>query len=174
MRPSLTASLIAGLSILGSFAFACAAPFAAIGAFAAIGMGWPLGLTVVVLAWLSNQVIGFAILGYPMTAESIAWGAAIGIAALLAFAASRVAIALAGRRSSGLIPAVLASFVGYELALYGASAFLSTAGDAFSFATLARIFAINLATFAGILLLHRCLAAFSQFRSAARQIAGAC
>jgi hypothetical protein len=150
MRHSLSASLMVGFSILGSFAFACAAPFAAIGAFAATEMGRPLGLTVVALAWLSNQIIGFAILGYPTTADAFAWGAAIGAAILLGFAASRMAIALASRRSSGPMPAFLASLAAYELTLYGASALLSTSGDAFSFATLARVFAINLAAFAGI------------------------
>jgi hypothetical protein len=35
-----------------------------------------------VALWLADQIVGYAIHGYPRTPESFAWGAAIGAAAL--------------------------------------------------------------------------------------------
>src|SRR5260221_9607261 len=102
MRTGIWTGLIAGLSIIGSLVFACAAPFAAIGALAASSMSREQGLMLVIAAWLSNQIVGFGILGYPQNTESFAWGAAIGLAAILAFMGARVAMAFAGTRPFGL------------------------------------------------------------------------
>jgi hypothetical protein len=167
MRKTLWAGLIAALAVVGSLAFACATPFAAIAALAASRMERSQGLMVVALAWLSNQVIGFAILGYPMTGSSFAWGIAIGLAALLAFIGAGTATASASRRSYGLATSFASSFVVYELALYVAGTVLSSSSDAFCIATVSRVFEINLISFVGLLLLHRLVVAAASLQDAA-------
>ncbi len=63
-----------------------------------------------------------------------------------------------------------ASFLGYELTLYVAGALLSASGDAFSIATMVRVFEINLAAFVGLLLLHRILVGVSLFKATAKPV----
>jgi hypothetical protein len=111
-------------------------------------------LLLVTLAWLSNQMIGFAILGYPLTAGSLAWGIAIGLAAVLAFIGSRMASVWTRRHYFGLAPLFASSFTIYELTLYLAAAGLSASSDAFSARTVIRVFEINLVSFAAALLLQ--------------------
>ena len=67
---------------LASFAFACATPFAAFAVVAAAMLPLVSALAVVTGAWLVNQVIGFGVLHYPVDANTILWGFAIGLAAL--------------------------------------------------------------------------------------------
>lgn len=172
MRTGIWTGLIAGLSIIGSLVFACATPFAAIGALAATKMDREQGLLLVIAAWLSNQIVGYGILGYPQTAESFAWGAAIGIAAILALMGARTATAFAGTRSLGLASAILAAFAAYELALYLTGTMLFASEDAFSFATVARIFEINLVSFVGLLALHRLAVATTLLPVAAKPASG--
>ena len=74
---------------LTSFAFACATPFAAFAAFAGATLPLSAALPVVVAAWIINQAIGFGLLGYPVELNTVLWGFAIGMAALIATAASR-------------------------------------------------------------------------------------
>lgn len=155
MRKTLWAGLIATLAVVGSLAFACATPFAAFAALAASRMERSQGLMVVTLAWLSNQIIGFALLGYPTTASSFSWAIAIGIAALLAFMSAGLTMASTARHSYRLAMAFASSFVVYELALFVAGTVLSSSDDAFSIATVTRVFEINLVSFVGLLLLHR-------------------
>ncbi len=154
MRSTLTAGLIIGLSVLGSLFFACAAPFAAIGALAASKMGRTQGLALVVVSWLANQAVGFAILGYPMSTETFAWGGAIGLAAILGFAAARSAMEFSAGDYTRVAIAFASAFVGYELSLYAAGFLLPTADDAFSIATVMRVFEINALAFAGFLLIQ--------------------
>jgi len=168
MRTGIWTGLIAGLSVIGSFIFACATPFAAISALAASKMGRGQGLMLVIAAWLSNQIVGYGILGYPQTAESFAWGAAIGIASILAFMAARTATAFGGTQPFGLVTAFLAAFAGYELALYLTGTVLFASEDAFSAAVVARILEINLISFVGLLGLHRLTVAASLLPVAVR------
>jgi len=84
--------LVSALSVIGSLAFACAAPLAAIAAFAALTMGRTTGLALVGTAWLANQIVGFGILHYPQTADTFAWGAAMGVSALIAFFAAHLVV----------------------------------------------------------------------------------
>ncbi len=171
MRTGTWTVLIAGLSIVGSLVFACATPFAAIGALAASKMDRRQGLMLVIAAWLSNQIVGYGILGYPQTAESFAWGGAIGLAAILAFAAAGAATAFAGRQLLGLAIAFLSAFAVYEFALYLTGTVLFASEDAFSAAVVARILEINLVSFAGLLGLHRLAVAASLLPMAASPVA---
>ncbi len=173
MRTGIWTGLIAGMSIIGSLVFACATPFAAISALAASKMNYERGLILVIAAWLSNQIVGYGILGYPQTAESFAWGAAIGVAAILAFTAAHAATALAGARLFfGLATAFLTAFAAYELALYLTGTVFFASEDAFSVAVVTRILEINLVSFVGLLALHRLAVAVSLLPVEARPVAG--
>lgn len=154
-------ALIAALSISGSLAFACAAPLAAISALAGAKMKRGEGVVLVVAAWFSNQVVGYGILDYPLTANSFAWGAALGISSIAAFFGTRAVSASAGASTLALAGAFLAAFATYQAALYGAGFVLGTSDEAISAAVLERVFLINLASFGALILLHRAAVAMA-------------
>src|SRR5712691_11934544 len=91
-------ALLVAASAAFSFVFACATPFAAFGAAAALTLSRRDALRLTVAVWLANQVLGYAVLQYPWTANSFAWGAVLGAAAVLTTVGARgVARRLAGR-----------------------------------------------------------------------------
>ncbi|WP_409561922.1 hypothetical protein [Hyphomicrobium sp. MC8b] len=160
-------ALIAALSVGGSFAFACAAPLAAIAALAATRMDARTGLALVVTAWLTNQIVGYAFLSYPHTFESYAWGAAI--ATIAAFAAARLATGMTRAWPVLLTVSFLLAFAAYELALYVAGIPLGSSDDAFSVATVARVFEVNALSFAGLLILSVIASRFARPLVSAQQ-----
>jgi hypothetical protein len=164
-------ALIAALTVGGSLAFACAAPLAAIAALAGCKMERTSGLALVGAAWLANQIVGYGILGYPQTVDSFAWGAAIGIASLLAFLAAHTAAASVNHRALGLVAGFVAAFAVYEIALYLVGIPLSASAEAFSAPIIGRIFEINVVSFAGLLVLHRLALATSLLPSRPMEIA---
>lgn len=86
--------LLAVACALASFAFACAAPFAAFAVVAAATLPLQSALLVMAATWLVNQAIGFGFLHYPIDASTIMWGFVIGAAALAATAASMALLRL--------------------------------------------------------------------------------
>jgi hypothetical protein len=149
---------VLGVGSIGfSFALACATPFAALATLAALNTPRRDLFAIVSLAWLSNQVIGYAFLSYPQTWDSFAWGGVIGIAASLgAMGALAVATRVARNGSPVMvIAAFLAAFVLYELALYVASFVLPSSGEAFSLAVVWRIFYVNVIALVGLLVAYR-------------------
>ncbi len=99
--------------------------------------------------WLANQAWGFAFMHYPMDGETFAWGAALGVIALL----SREAARLTTRRLSGAVGvciAFLAAFLVYEGALITIDLATGQSADAFAAATVLRIFLINVCAFGGL------------------------
>src|SRR5580658_2280701 len=86
--PLFCLALLTAACALASFAFACATPFAAFAVIAAATLPLRPALLVTLAAWLVNQAIGFGFLHYPLDATTLAWGVAIGGAALAATAAS--------------------------------------------------------------------------------------
>ena len=155
---------IAALSIGGSLAFACAAPLAAIAAFAGTKMKSGEGMTLVAAAWLSNQIVGFGVLGYPMTAETFAWGAALGLATIVAFVAARAVSVSTGTSAAALAGAFVAAFAAYQASLYAAGLVLGGVHEAFSLAVIQHVLAVNVVGFVGFALLHRGAEAFSLIR----------
>ncbi len=152
---SLWIVIVTTSSVLFSLALACATPFAAIAAIAGNWMSARSAFALTVVAWLANQLVGYLLLGYPTGWDSFAWGAAIGVAAVLA-----TSVALLARRTLrgewlALAIGFIGAFVGYESALFAATAFLPSGEDAFSSAVVAQIFWTNLAALAGLILIHR-------------------
>lgn len=166
-------ALIAGLTVIGSFAFACAAPLAAVAALAALKMGRNEGLALVVTAWLVNQAVGFLLLSYPHTADSYAWGAAIGVSAVLGFLAARVATRPAMPRLLSLTAAFAAAFVAYQIGLYLAGVTFAYEGDAFSMAIVTEVLVINSVAYVAFVLVHRAAIAMELVRPATPATAAA-
>jgi hypothetical protein len=154
-------AVIAGLSVAGSLAFACVAPLAAIAALAALTMGRAEGGTLVVTAWLANQIVGFGVHGYPLDAGTFAWGAAIGAAALFGFLAAYQIRGLRFWEPFRAISALVVAYAAYEVTLYAAAMVLGGSETAFTPAILGHVFAINAVAFAGFLILERAAVALA-------------
>jgi len=75
-------SLIAASAVLTAL-YACVAPVAA---FAVVAVSLPrrLALAFALTLWLANQAVGFGLLHYPWTGATLAWGLALGGAAVMA------------------------------------------------------------------------------------------
>jgi hypothetical protein len=135
--------------------FACAAPFAALAAMAALNLRRPDAFILTLLVWLANQAVGYGLLNYPRTFDSVAWGAALGVAALLA----TWTVTSLGPRALRTGPVVgaaigfLAAFAVYQLALYAASFVLGGSETAFSPAIVWYVFEVNVAALAGLIVL---------------------
>ncbi len=128
----------AGLSLV----YACATPFAALATLAALKTDRRDTALVIGLVWLANQVIGYGFLQYPWTWDSVAWGAAIGVAAGMALLA---AVALAPRRKGPFAISLpfVGAFTAYEFFLYLSSFVLPSEEGAFSLSVVRQIFVVN-------------------------------
>ncbi len=147
-------ALLAGATVLCSFAFACATPFAALATIAATRMPRRAGLLSVLLAFAGNQAIGFGLLHYPHTGNCYGWGAAIGVAALAGYCAASCVTRLGVRTLVGTLAAFALAFLGYEAALYLAGFALGSEGGAFAPRIVLRILEVNAGALAALLTLH--------------------
>lgn len=154
-RHPLWSGFLVAASVGFSLGFACATPLAAFAAAAACGRRRGDAFRLVGAVWLASQLVGYGILGYPWTANSLAWGAVLGVAAL---AACEGAGRVAGRAGVAWIAwpaAFLAAFAAFEVTLGLAAVTLLGGTAGFAPAVVARIFAINLGAFFGLFLLDR-------------------
>ena len=154
-------ALIAAASLVLSFAFACAAPFAALAALAALNLTKREAAIVVAASFLANQAIGFGALDYPRDALTFAWGAAMGAATLASLLSASAAASFLGN-AHGLVrggAAFVAAFLAYEAALYLATFALGGAEAAFADTAIRQVFLIDAASFIGLLALDRALLA---------------
>lgn len=151
VAPMFCLALLTASCALASFALACATPFAAFAVLAAAMLPLRPALLVVTGAWLVNQAIGFGALHYPVDGNTIAWGFAIGAAALLATAMSSVVLRTLpqGRTPLALAVTLVAAYAAYELALLAATPVLGGEG-AFTAAIVTRIGLTSAAWLAGL------------------------
>jgi hypothetical protein len=150
-RTALTIATLATFGALFSFGFACAIPFAAFAAIAAMGFERRTALVATGAVWFANQTIGFVFLHYPTDAETLAWGGALGVIALIACEAA----GLVTRRVAGAVGAATAFFAAffvYEGALLMIDAGLGRVGH-MDVAGVLRIFFINACAFGAMLAL---------------------
>ena len=152
--------IIAATSLALSRAFACAMPFAAMAAIAGAQLGRREAVMAVLLGWIGNQAIGFSLLGYPHTWDTFAWGGAIGLAALASALIAAAASSVSTSKAARGVVALSSAFIAYEGVLFAATFVLPTAGHPFAPEIIARIFAINVVAFAGLLVLHRIVVGF--------------
>ncbi|ARN80508.1 hypothetical protein [Methylocystis bryophila] len=146
-RSTLSIGALAVFSLLFTLGFACAVPLAAFAAISAISFDRRNALVATGAVWLANQAIGFGFMHYPLEGETLAWGGALGVIALLSCEAAR----LASRRLTGVAGAVaafLAAFVAYEGSLLLIDAAIGLLERVDALGTL-RIFLINACAFGG-------------------------
>jgi hypothetical protein len=150
---------------LASFALACATPFAAFAVVATAMLPLRPALLVVTGAWLVNQAIGFGVHHYPIDANSILWGFAIGAAALTATTASFAALRRLPENRTPLVLALalVCASGAYELALFAVTPFLSGAG-AFTVAIIARLGFLNAAWLIGLVAVCETVRLLNSFR----------
>jgi hypothetical protein len=109
---------LGGAVIAGTLASACAMPFAALSTLAAVTMPRNQALAAVTLMWLSNQILGFALLGFPHTLQTLGWGLVLGLSAVTALLVAR---GLTNGREQGpvrLLGTLAAAFVCYEAGIF--------------------------------------------------------
>lgn len=150
-------------AILGSFALACATPFAAFAVMLALTLPRVRGLALIVAAWALNQAIGYGALGYPWTADSFIWGAAIGLAAV---AATGVAYAVTPRLATFPLPArgalaLIGAFAVFEVVLFAVGVALGDTAS-FSLGIVAEVGAINALWLAALLVIEALLGVFGR------------
>lgn len=149
-QPTLTGIFALGAaSVLFTLGFACAVPLAAFATVAAMSFSRRDALAATGAVWLINQIWGFGVLHYPMEGETFAWGAALGIIALL----SCEAAGLTRRQFSGVTGACvafLAAFVAYQGLLVAIDLAIGLPCEAFAPAIVTRIFLINACAFGGL------------------------
>jgi hypothetical protein len=156
-RLALWLLLLIASSIALSLGFACAVPFAAFAAVAALTLDRSNALLLIGGVWLANQIVGFAVLDYPWTADTFAWGIVLGIVAILAtVAAWTIARRFGGSAAVVASPLAFAgAFIVYEVGLFVVAATLLGGTEDFAWAIVARIFEINAAAFVGLLVINR-------------------
>jgi hypothetical protein len=149
--------LLVSASIAFSLGLACATPFAAFAAAAALTLSRRDALVLVTSVWFANQLVGFTVLHYPWTANSLAWGVALGVVAVLATLASQWAVKRSAdaARMFRVSVAFLVAFVVYEASLFALSVGLLGGAEVFTGAIQGRIFVINATAFVGLLALNR-------------------
>jgi hypothetical protein len=155
-RHPLWLGLLVGASMVFSLGLACAVPLAAFAAAAALTLSRRDALTLILLVWAANQLVGFTVLDYPWTATTFAWGVALGIVAILATLAGRwmVRRSIKAGKTVTFTATFLTAFAVYEAALFAISATLLGGTEIYTAAIQSRIFAINAAAFVGLLVLN--------------------
>ncbi|MDQ6702580.1 MAG: hypothetical protein M3Z96_05500 [Pseudomonadota bacterium] len=155
-RRPLWIALLVVASVVFSLGFACAVPLAAFAAIAALTLSRRDAFALVGAIWLANQIAGFAVHHYPVTASTLAWGARLGAVALLStLAAQWVKDHLAQSHMAAAAAAFLAVFAMYEGSLFAISLALASGVSNYTPSIVWRIFAINAAAFAALFLVHR-------------------
>ena len=137
--------------------FTCIAPFAAFAVIAATTLSPRQAFVCTVAVWLANQVTGFAVLSYPWTAGTFAWGVAIGVAAAIAtLVAQRTVARLASLRAPfQALGAFVTAFAGYQLALYAAAASVLGGTAAIAPRIVGQVLLVNAVSLVGFVGLHR-------------------
>lgn len=119
---ALWVALLTAASTATTLALACATPFPALAALAAVHMRRSGGVALMMLlAWLASQCVGFFLLGYPRDGSTLAWGFALGTAAVGSALAGYAAVQALDYRSvaARLSLAYAAGFTAYKGIIVG-------------------------------------------------------
>lgn len=151
--------LTAVASVFLSMKLQCVLPFAALAAIGVLELRRAEALTLVGLAWVTNQVLGYAVLGYPHEFQSYAWGAMIGLGAVAAvFAGEPVRDLLSKQAYAVRASAVLAiGYAAYEAVLFSARIVLPATDVAFSTRVVIEYGAVNIVAFVSLMAIHTIL-----------------
>ena len=157
-------ALLIGASALLTTSYTCITPFAAFAVIAATAMSRGHAVLLTVAVWLVNQVVGFVVLSYPWTGTTLAWGLAIGAAAVVGTLAAHWTVRrLAFRPVAGTLAAFAAAFVVYEVALYAAAVSALGGTEAFAPGIVGQVLLVNAATFVGLYGLGQLIAVAATF-----------
>ena len=152
--------LLVAISAAITVVFTCVTPFVAFAVIAAVTGSRRDAVMLAVALWFTNQAVGFGLLRYPWTASTLAWGAALGVAAV----AGTLAALWALRRLGSLRPlarssaAFLVAFVAYQLTLFAAAATWLGGTEMFAPGIVAQVLLINAVTLAGLFALRQVVA----------------
>lgn len=149
--------LLTAASVFVTLGMACATPFAALATLAALHMSRRDGFSLVGIAWVADQAVGYGLLQYPRTLDSAAWGMALAVAALAAVLAARAAVEALRRRGAGVTGAVAfgAAFAAHQATLLAATAALGGGAEAFTPSVVGWVLRVNVLSIAGLVILHR-------------------
>ena len=139
----------------GSLVLSCVTPFVALAVALAGTVRLTVALPAMAAIWLVNQLIGFSFLHFPRTLNSIFWGIASGVAALLStwLAAEVIKRTSSWSRPARLCLALLLGFAVYEATHFVAALFLGGL-ETFSLPIIAQLGLVNLAWLAGLVALN--------------------
>ena len=153
-----------GLLIVGSAAlttgYTCITPFAAFAVIAATTLSRRDAVLLTVALWLTNQAAGFGVLNYPWTAQTCAWGVAIGAAAVIGTLAAHWTVRRFGsfRAPAQTGVAFAAAFALYQLTLYAAAVSMLGGTEAFSAPIIGQVLLANAVTLVGLVGLYQLIA----------------
>lgn len=158
---ALWVALLTAASTATTLALACATPFPALAALAAVHMRRREGVALMLLAWLASQFVGFFLLGYPRDGSTLAWGFALGTAAMGSALAGSAAVRALNYRSvaARLSLAYAAGFTAYKGVIVGWALVLGGLHTATAPDLLAEQFVRNAAILIGLYGLYRLLVA---------------
>jgi hypothetical protein len=150
-------TLLVGASVAFSLGLACAIPFAAFAAAAALTLSRRDALILILAVWFANQLVGFTVLSYPWTANTLAWGVALGGVAIVATIAGQWTVlrSVGVARALSFAATFLIAFAVYEATLFAISIALLGGTEVFTAVIQGRIFAINGVVFVALLVLNR-------------------
>jgi hypothetical protein len=152
--------LLVAVSAAITTVFTCVTPFAAFAVIAAVTVSRRDAVMLAAALWLTNQAVGFGLLHYPWTASTLAWGLALGGAAMIGtLAALGTFQHLASRPPlARSVAAFVASFVLYQLTLYVVAASWLGGTEMFAPGIVSQVLVINAVTLAGLVALRQVVA----------------
>lgn len=145
-------AILGTAAIFGSYFFACVFPFAAIATIAALTLDVRRGVALVVATWFANQVVGFSLMHYPQTLDTVALGVSLGLGALAAYAIAH-AVLRGGATPVRTMAALAGAFVTYQLVIY-LGALVFGGADNFSPSIIADVALNDTIWFAGLAALN--------------------
>jgi hypothetical protein len=148
---------MAATSAAFSLALACAAPLAAFAALFALTLDRRNALMFTGAVWFANQAVGYFVLSYPVTANSLEWGAVLGLASIAAALAARSCAAHFGNVSRVALSALafLVAFAVYEFTLFAAACTMLGGTENFTLAITSWVFEANAIAMALLVLFSR-------------------
>ena len=147
--------------------YTCVVPFPALSVAAAMTLSRRQALGCTAAVWFANQAVGFGVMSYPWTLDTIGWGAAIGGAAVMGTVAAQWLLPrLHGVRSSAqAVTAFVMAFAVYESTLFGAAVSMLGGTAAFAPRIVVQVLGLNIVVLVGLWGLNLLLrVAFSSHR----------
>jgi len=171
-RQFLWLAVLAAAGLATSLSLACAVPLGAFAALGALTLERRSAYSMIVLAVIVNQLIGFMVLHYPRDAATFAWTAAfllVGVTATLA--ASWIKERCADLNSSLAAAATfLAAFVCYEGTFFSVTLLSGDGVFDYTPRIVWRVFEVNALAFVGLMFVHRVAVASGLLRPQASKL----